>query len=182
MGYAADPGHRPFDAQSETGVHEGPILPKVQIPPVSLGVEPLFLDSTEQLVVVVFPLRAADNLSVPFRSQTVVIEHRSGIIGIFLHVEGLHLLGVVINEDRPIVFPGQERLVVSSQVAAPGDIGPQRVQPGDGFSIGDPGEGRPHSLERIGIALQLFQLFPAAIQGAADDVTDKFFLESHVGI
>ena len=58
VGDSADPGDRPLEPEPEAGVHEGAVLPEVEVPAVRLGIEPLLLDPGEQPVVVVLPLRA----------------------------------------------------------------------------------------------------------------------------
>ena len=154
----ADPGHGPLDAEPEAGVHEGAVLPEVEVPAVRLGIEPLLLDPREQPVVVVLALRAADDLAVALRRQAVVVEHGPGIVGVLLHVERLDVLGVVEDEDRPVVLLGQQGLVVAAEVVAPLDVGAELVELGDGVGVGDPRERRLHPLERRGVALQLLQL------------------------
>src|SRR5690349_5523497 len=71
---AANPGHGPLDAQAEARVHERAVLAKIEIPPVGLLGQFLLTDAVQQLVVIVFPLAAADDLAVSFGRQHVVVQ------------------------------------------------------------------------------------------------------------
>src|SRR5213593_3972260 len=99
VGNSADPRDCPLDTQPEAGMHEGPVLPEIEIPTVGLGIESLLPDPREQLLVIVLALGPSDDLSVSFRSQTVIVENGPRIVRVFLHVEGFYLLGIVVHED-----------------------------------------------------------------------------------
>src|SRR2546426_7973087 len=99
---AADPRHRALDAEAEPRVHERAVLAQVEVPAVGPLGELLFADPLQQLVVVVFALATADDLPVSLRGQQVVVEHRAGVGRAFLHIEGLHLPGIVVDEDGAV--------------------------------------------------------------------------------
>ena len=103
-----------------------------------------------------------------------------GIGGVLLHVEGLDLLGIVVDEHRPVIILREQRFVVSTEVFTPFHVGAQRVEPGDGIGVGDPPEGRHHLLERDSVALELRQLRLALLERPCHDVTHERFLQAHV--
>ena len=74
---AADPRDRALDPQPEARVDERAVLPEVEVPLVRLGVEPLGQNPAEQPVVVVFPLRPADDPEVPGESSEIEVSRRS---------------------------------------------------------------------------------------------------------
>src|SRR5690349_1367293 len=86
---SADPRDRPLEPQSKTGVHERPVLPEVEIPPIRIERQAFLLDPVKQLVVVILALRSANDLAVPFGREAVVAEDRSRVGRVLLHVEGL---------------------------------------------------------------------------------------------
>src|SRR3954467_9389860 len=95
VGNPTDPGHSALDAQTEPRVDKGAVLSEIEIPAVGLGIETLTLDPAQQLVVVILPLGPADDLAISLRCQAVVVQYCPGIVRVFLHVEGLHVLGIV---------------------------------------------------------------------------------------
>src|SRR5882672_7774426 len=98
---ATDPRDGPLDAESESRMHERAVLAQIEIPGVRLLRQLLGADAREQLVVVVLPLAAADDLAVALGREAVVVEHGTRIGRILLHIEGLHSLRIVVDENRP---------------------------------------------------------------------------------
>src|SRR5688572_29822338 len=60
---AADPGHRTLEAQAVPRVDERSVLPKVEVPAVGVHRQALLLDPLDELVVVIFALRPANDLT-----------------------------------------------------------------------------------------------------------------------
>src|SRR5215207_7982793 len=132
-----DPGDGALDPKPVSGMDEVPVLAKIQVPAVGLGVETLLDDAGEELIVAVLSLRPTDDLAVSFGSEAVVVEDGPGVLGILLHVKGLDLLGIVIDEDGSVELPGQQSFVVATKIAAPANIGAERIESGDGVGVGD---------------------------------------------
>src|SRR5690349_394322 len=161
---------------------KGAVLSEIQVPAIGFRVESLLLDSGQEFIVTILPLGSADNLSVAFGSQAVVVQDCPGVVRILLHVEGLYLLGIIVDENRPVILLGQERLVITPQIASPGDVRSQLVETCHGVAVGDPRERRLHSLQRRGIPLELLQLLSASVQCSAYNGTDEVLLQPHVRV
>src|SRR5438270_2122627 len=163
-------------------MHERAVLPEIQIPRVRLFRQLLGANPREQLVVVVLALAAADDLAVALRREAVVVEHGARIGRVLLHIESLHGLRIIVNEDRPVVLLRQRRLVVPAQVAAPLHLGPEALELLDGVGIRDPVERRLHAPERREIAPQTGKILLPLLQAATHHVRHEGFLQPHVGI
>src|ERR1043166_2163092 len=52
----ANPRDCPLQAESKSRMHEGSVLPQVEVPAIRIHRQPLFLDAVDQLVVVILAL------------------------------------------------------------------------------------------------------------------------------
>src|SRR5256884_260200 len=177
---ATDPRDRALHAQPKARVDERPVLAEIQVPAVRLLGKLLLADAREQPVVIVLALAAPDDLAVSLRRQHVVVEHGARVGGVFLHIEGLHGLGVVVDHDGTIVLFGEQRLGVSPQVAAPFDVAPQRLELFHRVGVGNPGKRRPDALERSRVPLEIDQLRALPLERARHDVGDELLLKLHI--
>src|SRR5437667_314059 len=177
---ATDPRDRALHAQPKARVDERPVLAEIQVPAVRLLGKLLLADAREQPAVVVLALAAPDDLAVPLRRQHVVVEHGARVGGVFLHIEGLHGLGVVVDHHGTIVLFGEQRLGVSPQVAAPFDVAPQRLELFHRVGVGNPGKRRPDALERSRVPLEIDQLRALPLERARHDVGDELLLKLHI--
>src|SRR3989442_9767183 len=116
VGDAADPRHRALHAKAEPRVHERAVFPEIQVPAVRVFRQLLRADAGEQLVVVVLALATADDFAVPLRSEHIVVEDGAGVGGVFLHIEGLHLLGVVEHHHLALVLLPEPRLRLTPSI------------------------------------------------------------------
>src|SRR6266540_3125436 len=83
----ANPRYTALEAKTKSRVDESSVFPEVEIPAVRCEGKILLLDAVNQLVVIIFALRAADYLSVTIGRQAIVAQHRARIVGILLHIE-----------------------------------------------------------------------------------------------
>ncbi|MBF8297262.1 MAG: hypothetical protein HW389_3807, partial [Bacteroidetes bacterium] len=87
---SADPAYCSFEAQSESGVRDGAVPAKIQVPLECLLREIVRFDALQQHVKVIFTLTAAYDLAVPFRGQHIDRQSNLWILGVALHIERLH--------------------------------------------------------------------------------------------
>src|SRR4051812_6842867 len=167
---SADPADGALQAESESGVYEGAVFPEIEVPVVRLDGESFFLDARQQLVVIVLALRAADNLAIAFRRQQIVAEHCPRISRILLHVKGLRLLRVVVDEDRTVGAFDEERFVLGAEIVAPFGGAALRLENLYRVAVVDARERRLDGLQPGDVALQLLELGLFAIENARDDV------------
>ena len=100
VGHARNELNEAFETEPEAGVRNRSEAPEVEIPAVRLRVDALLLHPGLQDVEAVLPLAAADQLA---RSRH---EHVHGPDGpaviVHVHVKGLVLTRVVVNDDRSL--------------------------------------------------------------------------------
>src|SRR5207249_2472241 len=134
----------------------------------------------QQLVVVVLALAAADDLPVPLRRQHVVVQHGARVGGVFLHIEGFHAPGVVVDHHGAVVLFGEQRLLVAPDVSPPRDVAAQRLELFDRLGVGNPGKRGADPLEWRRVPLQVGELAAPPLQRARHDVGDKLLLQLHI--
>ena len=104
----------------KAGVAGRAVLAQVKIEPIVLFLQAKLMHAVAQRLEVVLTLAAADDLA---DAGDQAVHGRDGLaVRVQLHVEGLDLLRVVGDEDRPLEHDlGQVALVLGLQVAAPMD-------------------------------------------------------------
>src|SRR5688572_3155414 len=177
---SANPGDGALEAEAESRVREGAVLPKVEVPAVGIHWQPFRLDPLHELVVVVFTLASADDLAVPFRREAVVAKDRARILRVFLHVEGFRFLRIVEDEDRTVVILHQERLVLGAEILPPLYRAAFALEDFHRLGVGDPWEWGRDALEGRRVALELPQIIRAPVQRASDEKGDELLLKPHV--
>src|SRR5688572_9234782 len=155
MRQLADPGDGAFEADAEAGVRDGAVAADVQVPLEGFLRQAVVLDALFQEREVVDALTAADDLAVAFGGEHVVVQDARRVLGVGLHVEGLDLDRVVVDEDRLVVLLGEERLVVGAEIVPFLDVAAEFAALGDRFGVGDAREAAfGDLLERRDVALQ----------------------------
>src|SRR5690606_41967853 len=75
---SANPGHRPLQSQSETGMGNGAVPPQVQIPLIGIPGELMFRKPLLEELRIVDALTAADNLAVSLRRDLIRTQNPLG--------------------------------------------------------------------------------------------------------
>src|SRR5699024_2904386 len=122
--YVADVGHAgevhdaALKAKAESSVAGGAVFAQIQVEFVIFRAKSQFIHAGQQLLVVVLPLAAADDLS---DAGHQAVHGSDGLpVIVLLHVEGLDLLGVVGDEHRALEDLLREvALVLRLEIAAP---------------------------------------------------------------
>jgi hypothetical protein len=84
------------------------------------------------------------------------------VLGIGLHVEGLHLDRVAVDEHRPVELARDRRLLVGAEIGAALDREALALQDRDRLGVGDARERLLHALEQRHVALERVELDGAA--------------------
>src|SRR5689334_17579677 len=95
----ADPGDGPLDAKAETGMRDGAVPPEIEIPLERLLREIMLPDPPQEQIIVVLTLAPADDLPVPLGGEDIHGERQLVVLGVALHVEGLDLGRVSVDDD-----------------------------------------------------------------------------------
>ena len=177
MRRSAEPRHGALETESESTVHERAVLPQIEIPAICVNFESFFLNSREQLVVVVLALRTADDLAIPFRRQTIGTQHGTRIVGILLHVKCLRFLRVVADEYRRAVVRDEQRFVLGSEVFAPRRRAAFPLQRRYRVGVGDAREGTNDGFEIFDVALKHLEFRTPTFEHALRDVYQHVFLQ-----
>src|SRR5690625_7317893 len=95
---------------------ERAILPEIEVPAIGILWEPLLTDTGEESIVVILPLTPTYDLAVPLGGDEIVTEDGTRDLWVLLHVEGLRLIRVVIDEERPVMLFADRRLSWPAEV------------------------------------------------------------------
>ena len=162
------------------------VLSQIQIPVVCLGIQAQLADAGKELVIIVFTLGAAHDLT-DARYQAVYCRH-GPVVVVELHVEGFDLLRIVRYKERSAVdLLGKETLMFGLQVTAPLHLVFKLVvvllQDLDRLGIGHSAELAVHDLLKtfdqalLDEAVKELHLLGSILQDVADQVLDHCFLD-----
>ncbi len=135
------------------------VLPQVEIPAVALRVQVVVADGLQELVVVILALGPSDDLAVALRCEEVGAFDVVGLLRMLFHVEGLHLLRIVLDEHRLVVEARDDGFVVAAQVHAPLDVGAPLLENAQRLVITDAVERGDDLLQGLDIPFERGQLF-----------------------
>src|SRR5262249_41634059 len=114
-----DPRQRTLDPDPEARVGHRAVTAQILVPLERFLRQAMRVDAPCELLERGHALAAPDDLAVALRRQTVARQAEPRIGGIGLHVESLHLRGIVGHEDRAVEPLGEHRLVRAAKIAAP---------------------------------------------------------------
>jgi len=113
--------NHPFESQTKTAVRNSSVLSEVSVPPVGINIEVALLDPGVEHVKSVLSGRASNDLSDLGHKHVHSLDCL--VIVVQLHVEGLDLLGVVINDNWTLEhLVCQVLLVLTGKIASPEDL------------------------------------------------------------
>src|SRR5207302_295649 len=154
---ATDPCDRTLDAHAESCVGNRTERSQIQIPFESVFRKTVFLQPRFKLVALMDPLSATDDFTIALRREDIHAERQRGVRGIFLHVKGLNDLWISMDDQRPVEFLRQNRLLVATEIVPWLNRIAALLKPLHGLLIGDPRERSGDGLELAHIALQDLQ-------------------------
>src|SRR5690349_4021113 len=116
---AAKSGRDSFHAHAESGMRDGAILTKFQVPLERLFRQSFLLDTGQQHIMIGDTLRAAADLAISFWSEQIHALADLRTIRPGLHIKSLDCTWITIHEEWLIVEFGKLRLVRRAEVHAP---------------------------------------------------------------
>ena len=100
----ADPGHGALQAHAEAGVRHAAVLAQIQVPLEGVFRQFVLVDALQQFGVVAHALRSADDFAVALRGQHVHAQGLRQVVGVGLHVKGLHRRRITMNHHGAVKF------------------------------------------------------------------------------
>ena len=183
MVQAADPGHGPLHAETESRVRHAAVLAQIEVPLERVQRQFVLLDLRLQRGVVILALSAADDFPVALRREDVDAERHLGVLRILLEVERLHLRRITVHHHRPIELLAEDGLLVAAEIVAPLDRMSGLLNILNGFHVGDARERLAHAPERLDVPLEDgLQLLLVARQHRPHDLDDEVLGKVHVAV
>src|SRR5260370_19019930 len=119
VGHPGDELHGSLQAQPKAGMRDRSIAAQVEIPPVGIGIETLFLHAALQYIKPFLALAAADDLAYP-RHKNIHRADRFAVV-VDAHVKGFNRARIIVEDDRLFEgLLGQIAFVFRLKILAPG--------------------------------------------------------------
>ena len=166
--------HRPAATwlEPEAAVGHGTEAAQIEVPLELLHGQFVLRDRIQEDLEVLLALATTDQLTCALGPDDVHGEDARRVVRRLLHVEGLHRLGVVRDDQRLVVLGREELLVRRAEVVALDEVDVGVLEEElRGVVVGDAGEPALHGLELRDVALEHLQFGPAPLEHLATTET-----------